>query len=682
MQTNQEHIKRKVDLMKSIMSNPKLSKTFKDAMAAPIGSTKRAQAKTILSIMKKLGGVQNDGVGGPSMTNTIENHSNPDLSDFSNLMIFPAAPKFRARTPASVDSKKTSGDGQGGPNDNSTSTPPFSFSSTYDPAASASNLMKQGGVAQQPVEQPPKPVVPPPVTPASFPNLSSPTSWTGSDSAVTPGALAGLDAVKSIAAQPPQTGTNATSATQPGGTTGTTTGSTDQTGATTSSGTSTTPSSSTPISTQYPNLSAGDKLKADAQSAVDAGTGPGLFAMGVADNKFGGSLDQYINNLDTKLKTDFNLEPLETQLSNLKAEKGNLVPTLQTYMTGKDQYMSFIDNMITQAEGSLTHTDMGNPAEAANYTNYLNYLYTLKGRQNTRYGNFLNAAISDYNADVDRTQANYDSVYKNYNDALTRGSTIAQTEYNTLYQTMGDLYNSLDQAPTKRLNLEILQQQKDANALANAKNALDQTNATNPKFWTDVTNLTKQLTDSNATGSAQNDLDFTKLGAGGLAGFFAANSYSGSDPQAAARAINNTMAATLADTPTVENVSKLKKLVTELAAAPGGDKAAAMLTPTLSQSAYPVVSGYVKSNLGTIKKAVQQLVTDKKNGLSNKTGWMSNFSNLDSGILEDIYNMASKNIIPGSTYEKNPSSFVDAVFQGSNDSAVASNVTSILMSSW
>jgi len=68
--------------------------------------------------------------------------------------------------------------------------------------------------------------------------------------------------------------------------------------------------------------------------------------MGVANEKFGGSLSQYIADLDEKLKKDFDLEPLEKELSDTKAMKGNLVPTLTQYIQGKDKYLKFIDKMI------------------------------------------------------------------------------------------------------------------------------------------------------------------------------------------------------------------------------------------------------------------------------------------------------------------------------------------------
>ena len=50
---NQELIQKKINLHKSIMSNPKLAKIYSDGMGGPIGSTKRSQAQAIFRIQKK-----------------------------------------------------------------------------------------------------------------------------------------------------------------------------------------------------------------------------------------------------------------------------------------------------------------------------------------------------------------------------------------------------------------------------------------------------------------------------------------------------------------------------------------------------------------------------------------------------------------------------------------------------
>lgn len=706
---DKELTKKKNELLKSIMSNPKLAKTFKEAMAAPIGSTKREQAKSVLSIMRKLGGIRNDGAGGPM--STTQNPVQTNQPDYSNVMIFPAAPKLKVKV-VPVKSEPKGNDGQGGLSDynfgtnfNTGSFFPTQTNQTYEAPKQVnqlSGLSSLAGSAYNKVGEigynigtgvgdtfsalnpfAPKPNInfggslsPYGTMPNSTPTIAG--KYGGVTNAITSTTPPASSAVAGpVYNGPVQTAiTGALDKTKEGGTSGA------QTGTGTSGG------SQVVIKGSGPNgeMTEGDRIKSAAQKAVNEGTGAGLFAMGVANEKFGGSLDEYINKLDTKLKTDFNLEGLETELSNLKSQKNNLVPTLTQYIKGKDNYLKFIDGMIDQTEGALLKQDMGNPAVANSYNNYLTYLYTLKGRQSQRYGNFLNSAISDYNADLESTQSNYDNVYSNYKDAITRKATIAQNEYNTLYQTMGDLYNNLEQAPLKRANLEALQLQNTANALIIAQNGIDQNTNTNPKYLEDVKKYGDHISDKDG------NLSTEALGAGGLAGFFAEINYQGGDPQAAAKAINTAMAMSLknAGEDSVKKAIEFKSLVDDLASLEGGDQLAAMISPSLSKAAYPIVSSYVLNNLDAIKSATKSLVSgsspwfskNKSAGLKDPTSWVSDNKNLDDGILQSLYNTAKVNITPGSAYEKNPSTFISALFSGGDNDTISKNVASTLLSSW
>ena len=118
--------KKKTDLMKSILGNTKLAKSFREAMGSPIGSTKREQAKTMFSIMKKLGGVSYDGKGGLGIESTYQNQSTPKPIDYSNMVIFPAAPKLKTQNKQTPSIN----DGKGGPfTPISTAPSPISYGS-------------------------------------------------------------------------------------------------------------------------------------------------------------------------------------------------------------------------------------------------------------------------------------------------------------------------------------------------------------------------------------------------------------------------------------------------------------------------------------------------------------------------------------------------------------------------
>jgi len=427
-------------------------------------------------------------------------------------------------------------------------------------------------------------------------------------------------------------------------------------------------------------------IASDAQSAVNAGTGPGLFAKNAADAKFGGGLDQYMTNLDEKLKKDFNLEPLEQELSNLKAQGTNLVPTLQTYMKGRDQYISFVDDMIDKTEGQLLTLDMSDPVVANSYKNQLQYLYTLKGRQNTRYSNFLNAAVADYNADLTKTQNNYNNVYSRYQAAMTQQGTMAQNEYNNLYTTMADLYTNLEQAPTKRANAQLLQEQLYAAQAENLKNGVTQAQNTNPKFLEDKAKYLKDITvDAGATDPQTGTLDMNKIGPNGLIDLYTQINFQGGDQRAMTEAIRIALAKTLevsGNDP--KKVTGIKKMIDALRDSGYAESEtwADSLSTAISLPAQTALSKFIVSNIDDIKKATSDLVKGsfwgRKPGIEDKATWMKDYANLGTDFLESLYNAISINVGQGTLYEKDPSSMIDQIFNGKTDQEKADNLASII----
>ena len=685
--------KKKNDLLASILKNPKLAKSFSEAMGAPIGSTKREQAKSVLSIMKKLGGIKNDGQGG-----IIRNTSQPEpvvkTENYSNMMIFPAAPKFKAKQ---VEVKPS---GQGGPSydgkggifntisnsgiygDNGASygikrSAPvpkpeypnifkglgdiFKVSDEYknrEPYVPQNrfggdfNLNQIGGnvlktikgepmvtpTTQQGGAQTGAPVYPTPDGKAptqSYSNLYQPGGMTPMNGAMTP-----------------MNGTAPTAPTAPIGHTtyGTPTGST---------------TSGTPTSlTDQTGPRDANQLRTDAQRAVNAGTGAGMFSLGVLDERFGGGLQEYLDGIDTKLKNDFGLVPLETELSRLKAAKNNLVPTMQSYIRGKDQYLSAIEKMIDSAEGELLKEDMGNPAVANSYNNYLTYLYTLKGRQNARYGNYLNAAIDDYNAEVERTQSNYENVYNQYENMMTRKSAIAQTEYDTMYNAMSDMYTSLENAPMRLASLEALQLQNLETGSRIANDSLSPSRI-DEDHMKDSAAYFKQITDSDG------NLNMNRLTASGLEGLF-----SEIPPEkrmamtsAISQAIKTTISNSGGDN---EKIGEMNELIRTLGNVSGGDTYANQLFASISGSADNSMGSYLIQNIGSVKKAVKNLV--KKGGLEDKSKWKNKYSDLGGNLLDELYAGIGNNF---EGYEDDPGAYLSRLFSG-DDETTAKAIGSIL----
>lgn len=661
-------------MLHSIMANPQLAKSFGDAFSAPMGSTKRDQGRTMFSIMKKLGGIRNDGQGGPLNgylgvgTDSSKLTVSP-FTDYSNMMIFPSAPKLKGsfegmKLPTPKDTSSVAGGtstpqtttGLLGSNLNTTTWGNQWNNVSNKLSKDISGMANfQQSTTSAPFSNLSLANLPAPTVKGSIPGLTGSgvyqdvlqPGWTPYTS---PEAQA--DALKNKNAGKTPAPTKGLGPYYPGT-------SADITGADTTG-------TSIDISEPKPT-----GIRAQAQKAVTEGIGAGFFAKNIVDEKFGGSLDAYMNNFDEKLKTDFNLTGLETELSNLKAQKQNLIPTMQNYIRGKDKYLSFIDKMIEKTEGTLMSRDMGNPAVEASYNKYMNYLYTLKGRQNQRYGNFLNSAIADYNADVERTTSNYENVYKKYSDTMTRQIGIATTEYNALYTAMADLYKNIEEAPTKSENLKALQLENIKREAELTKTLISQANATDPEYYKKKDVVFKSITDKDGNFSPE------VVGAGGLAGIFSKSGYAEGNINSTADAINVAMANAILNKPDdMTQIKDFRDMLASLTTIDGGSDIASMISPSLALSAKKPVSNYIQNNMSRIKAAVKNLVKGK-----NPDQWFSDFSDIDPEILRDIYDLTT-NSLSAEKYANNPDSFMTDFFAGNSNQDIADRVASYLTSSW
>lgn len=695
---NKDLNKKKAEFLKSVMSHPKLSRVLTEALSSPIGSTKRTNSKSILSIMKKMNGMRNDGQGGPSAPYSQTNapsHKQP--KDYSNMIIFPAAPKFK------VKKETPKQDGQGGPNDFSLpsfgnfkagmTTSPFGGQETYtapaftpiNPFAPIGKAVGAGykavgdvgygvgstvaGIAKEPFAPSPNiyfsgQTSPFGVMPGSTPVIRGKY---GTPPSVTYPSLSGAKPSVTIppteikpTEQPIAPTEKPTVPTVIGGSTST--GITQERIA---------PTFSQPQTKE-------EEIRAQAQTAVNQGTGPAFFAQNIADEKFEGGLGKYLDELDTKLKSDFKINDLENSLNDLASLKSNFVPTMENFIRGKDEYLKSVDGLIDQAKDSVTNTDMSDPDVKKRADTYLAYLYTLKGRQNQRYGSLLNNAVTDYNADLDRMQGQYNNVYKRYNDTITRKATIAQNEYNTLYSTMSDLYNNLENAPIRQRQIELMDQQLIAANLANLKTG---TGSTSINFWPEQKEYKDKILDDKGNLLSSGILNLPTI-------YSQANS-AGKNLAGVTDLVERGMATGLTNAKNEGGekeafnlIKDYRNMINSLASQPWGTQYANQLAPTLARASNTLVSSYVLGNSANFKQALNNLVSGGWMGKSyleknDKDGWINSNSNLDRVILGDIYDAVKMTQNQSEVYSKNPEKIFTLMPDASGNTIDAKKVSNV-----
>lgn len=421
------------------------------------------------------------------------------------------------------------------------------------------------------------------------------------------------------------------------------------------------------------------------------GSGPYAYGSALARASLGGKTKIQVatDNYNEYLKS---IEPLELELSNMKAGATNFVPTLTAYMQGKDQYSKALDSMIQTAKDSLLSVDMSDPASAREYNNNMNYLTTLKARQNGRYGNYLNSAVADYEADLTKMQNKVNNFKTNATNIMNQKNAIAVSTYDNAMALGAEAWTAMDNAPTKLYNQQLLQLQ----TIELNKKILGSINGstTDPDYPKNLSEALKKISiDNGVNGIGTGTLDTTKIGADGLLGLYLQDEYAGIKTESTSEAIRTVLANTLqASSNDPKKVAEIRKMIEILrnSATRYDDEAsvakitrwADYLSIGLQTPISQALSGYIKENLTEIKSAAKDLVSEggffssRKAGIQDKAGWMKDHSSLDSDFLENLYDTINKNVGQGTEYTADPMGYINKIFSGKTDQDNADNLAS------
>jgi len=756
MQTkNRDNIKKRNDLFSSIMKNPKLSKALKEALEAPIGSTKREQAKSVLSIMKKMGGVDKnyDGKGG-LITSGLTAPAAPSLGVSSpssvnlnptgtNLMFFPAMGSTlktnnlninntasglpSAPTPILGGSPnvsslngtptKTNTPGSGSLNGLGT-TGGGSLNGTGVTAFSPDNTILSPNISKGVFGSSPSPLsgsivskfdtsagVPQPVAPkSSLSSLQSPYT----SPLTAPESISGFNINtlynSIVPKETPPVGT----------TTAQTSSSVAEKNASDLAKKAAADAVTKSIADNNAKKTAADALiktddaaKTDPYGtysssnstslgrAVNSAMGADVYGVNYADSAFGGDFEGHIANDEAKLRAKYGLEAKEQTLSDLTSMRENFVPTLQAYIKGKDQYLTFIDQMLQKTKGSILDMDMGNPAVAASYNKYVDYLTTLKGRQNARYSTYLDYAKSDYEANVTKAKDDYQNAITNFESEMTREGTLDQNKYNRLMALGTAMYTAEENKPIVFLNREKV-------AL---ETKLVKTHIINDALGivTDEKSLADEKEYKGKYADKDGGLNFEAVPVGGLdAEFTRISETMGRSPEPLVAAINEMIKTTVANAgkekTTGEGVTKestlkkIRELVNKLKK--DNPLVAAQINPAVVEAEIGNAEDYIKTNLDSVKKAATELVSSTRipswwrpkayeaqrtPGLADKASWKANNSGVAESVLDALYDNAERAFSgEGNSFKTNPLSYVTNLFTPKQNKTLESSIANEL----
>lgn len=255
----------------------------------------------------------------------------------------------------------------------------------------------------------------------------------------------------------------------------------------------------------YESLSDDDKTRyADLYGALKAGIGKKTFAWQMISDAekmktlfpgvpaealpIGASLTSQVNDIENNLKEEYKIDVLTDNLNKLQKRGLDIEDDLTSYITARDSYIEKLDGMIDKAKDSMTTLDMANPYVAKQMGNYMNYLYIMKGRQQKRYADFLNSAITYHNNEVKRAQESYDLANKQITDVLANKKEILKEDYTNLKSLLEEMYDNVDNREKKILSNALLQQKVAELAL---QNAVDPLNVGDSTGWNNASKATK-----------------------------------------------------------------------------------------------------------------------------------------------------------------------------------------------
>lgn len=165
--------------------------------------------------------------------------------------------------------------------------------------------------------------------------------------------------------------------------------------------------------------------------------------------------DQY-QDIESSLREEYNLDNLASEILTRQRNAKNIDKVLEDYMTERDSYINNINETIDKAKEYFRGVDMGNPYNQQDKTNYLNFLTTLKGRQQKRYADFLKTSTDMYGQETQALIDNYTIQKEKFDSALKNKQISTQEEYNSMKSILEGLYNAQDNLIDRETKLSTL----------------------------------------------------------------------------------------------------------------------------------------------------------------------------------------------------------------------------------
>ena len=179
----------------------------------------------------------------------------------------------------------------------------------------------------------------------------------------------------------------------------------------------------------------------------------------------GASAAKQVHKLYKRKREEKGLDEKFEELQQMQKTNMNIDQHIDDFLRSKDKYGNKLDDMIDETKQKMV--SMPPDAKArGQMENYLNYLHTLKGKQDKRLDRFVTDTVKSYQNDVKLKQQEYKELKNQFNTEFSLEAKITKDKYKQLRTVLQSMYKSVQSQQTSQA-----QQQK--TMLSNLSTKLD-----------------------------------------------------------------------------------------------------------------------------------------------------------------------------------------------------------------
>lgn len=172
---------------------------------------------------------------------------------------------------------------------------------------------------------------------------------------------------------------------------------------------------------------------------------------------YGASLSGQVGALAETLRKESGLDAMLDEYHKLLNSSGSLNRDLTDYIRGRDEYLNETQDLIDDFKDKTGKMDMANPVIAKRAKQYNDFLYTLKGRQNKRYIEFLNQSLETQQNNINNKKSEIETTLADLESKIDFQGNLAVDEYERIYSTLVDTYNVAASLPETELSRQTAQ---------------------------------------------------------------------------------------------------------------------------------------------------------------------------------------------------------------------------------